>query len=463
MIAHEEEIRRNLCDSDQGHVFAYWDELSAEEKKSLIAQLSAIDLDQVNRLIEIHLATPPPAELPSLQPGPVVPVEGNDPGVLHRARERGEQALHEGRVASLVVAGGQATRLGFDLPKGSFPITPVTGKSLFQLHCEKIIALRRRYGSTMPLLVLVSPHNHQATRDYFEQKQYFGLPPEDVILFEQGMLPAVDRDGRLLMASRGQIFLSPDGHGGVFRAMAKANLFEEMAGRGIESVFFFQVDNPLAKIADPVFMGYHLEESAEVSLKVVRKREPAEKVGIYVLEGGAPAVLEYSDTPAEVREAQDESGQLRYWAGNIAIHAFHLSFMEQLGREEKHLPYHMARKKVPCIDETGELSQPSEPNGIKFESYVFDSLAVARKAVAMEVRRHEEFSPVKNRTGEDSPATAVEDQSHLFRSWLRDSGILVEDENAQVEIGPLFALDRDELIRKIREDGLRGARKVLLD
>jgi UDP-N-acetylglucosamine/UDP-N-acetylgalactosamine diphosphorylase len=462
----EEELRKDLCDADQGHIFSFWDELAAEERQDLLKQLGAIDVDQLKRLIDRHLAQTKIESPSSIVPGTVIPIPTSAEGREdeERSREVGEEALRAGRVAVLMVAGGQATRLGHLGPKGTIPITPVTRKSLFAVHSQRVLAIERRYGARVPFLVLVSPHNHKTTLQYFQQENYFGLDPEEVVFFEQGMLPAVDRDGRLLMAERGRIFLSPDGHGGVFAALLKAGLLDQLSEQKIESVFFFQVDNPLTKVADPVFLGHHLRAEAELSLKVVRKRDGNERVGVYAMVDGRPGIIEYSDLPEDLREQSQSSGAgLTFWAGNIAVHVFSVEFLRNVAERAHELPYHMARKRVPHVNERGVPESPTEVNGVKFESYVFDSFPLARKVVAMEVQRSEEFAPVKNSGGEDSPKQSIQAQSALYRAWLHSAGIPVADENAMVEIGPLFALDREELVRKIRKDGLLGARTVLLD
>jgi UDP-N-acetylglucosamine/UDP-N-acetylgalactosamine diphosphorylase len=458
-------LRAAFCESEQGHVFRFFDDLSSDEQATLLAQLQAIDLKRVRRLIEKHLAAGRPPAALHLAPAPVIPVATSEAERRDEAKSRkaGEEALKGGHVAVLVVAGGQATRLGYDAPKGTFPIGPVSAKSLFQIHAEKVLALSRRHGKPIPLLILVSADNHAATRRFFEERGWFGLDPKGVRFFEQGMLPALDRDGRLLLAERGRIFLSPDGHGGVFRALHGSGTLDFLAKRAIETVFYFQVDNPLVKVADPVFLGHHLRREAEFSLKVVAKRNAAEKVGVFALVDGKAGVVEYSDLPAAARDAKGPDGKLLYGAGSIAIHAFSLAFLRRLGRGESELPYHVARKKVPYVDERGEQVQPAEQNGLKFESFVFDGLAVAKEVVAMEVLRSEEFAPVKNKTGEDSPESAIQAQSNLFRSWLEEAGMRVEDPAAKVEIGPLFALDRAELSARLKGSQALPARRILVD
>ena len=460
-----EKLRARFCEAEQGHVFRFFDELAAEEQATLIAQLRSIDLRLLRRLIETHVAVDAPVAPPRIAPAPVIPLAATPAQRRDEteSRKAGEEALRAGRVAALVVAGGQATRLGYDAPKGTFPIGPVSGKSLFQIHAERVIALQRRYRVALPLLVLVSPDNHAETRRFFDQHGCFGLKNEDVWFFEQGMLPALDRDGRLLLAERGRIFLSPDGHGGVYRALAAAGLLDRLVERGIDLLFYFQVDNPLVKVADPVFLGHHLRRESEFSLKVVSKRDPAERVGVFAIVDGRPGIVEYSDLPDPLRDARDDQGRLLYSAGSIAIHLFNVAYLQRIARGDIELPYHVARKKVPYVDERGEVVQPSEANGIKIECFVFDALPLAKSVVAMEIARSEEFAPVKNRAGEDSPETSRRAQSELFRSWLEQAGFGGVDPTAAVEVGPLFALDRDEFKHRLHAKAGGGARRVLFD
>jgi UDP-N-acetylglucosamine/UDP-N-acetylgalactosamine diphosphorylase len=458
-------LRAAFCEADQGHVFRFFDELPSDEQATLLGQLRAIDLKRVRRLIEQHLAADDAEKSPALAPAPIVAVPSTEAERREEAKSRktGEEALREGRVAVLIVAGGQATRLGYDAPKGTFPIGPVSGKSLFQIHAEKVVALGRRYGKPVPLLLLVSPDNHATTRAYFEERSFFGLDPKLVRFFEQGMLPALDRDGRLLLAERGRIFLSPDGHGGVYRALQASGCLDFLAKRGVDTVFYFQVDNPLVKVSDPVFLGHHLRRESEFSLKVVAKRDAAEKVGVYAQIDGRPGIVEYSDLPPAQRDVKGADGRLLFGAGSIAIHAFSLPFLRRLGRGDVELALHVARKNIPYVGERGEVVHPGEANGIKFESFVFDGLSIAKTVLAMEVERSEEFAPVKNKSGEDSAETAIQAQSDLFRSWLADAGLEVEDPKARIEIGPLFALDRGELAARFKGSGVLPARRILLD
>jgi UDP-N-acetylglucosamine/UDP-N-acetylgalactosamine diphosphorylase len=374
---------------------------------------------------------------------------------------RGEEALRRGEVAALVVAGGQGSRLGFEHPKGLYPIGPVTDRSLFQIHAEKVLALARRYGRPVPLLVMTSPATDAETRAFFADHKSFGLPAGDVYFFRQGTMPSLDlATGRLLLERPGVLFLSPNGHGGTLTALRESGLLAELRGRGVRQVFYFQVDNPLVKVADPAFLGHHLAAGAEVSSKVVEKEHPGEKVGVLGLIDGRCSIIEYSDLPDGLARQTDEAGKLRYRAGSPAIHLFDLGFLERVTREEASLPFHLARKKVPHTDPaTGYSVTPTSENALKFERFVFDALPLAERWTAVWTTRREEFAPLKNGTGPDSPATVKQALSDLAADWLERAGVRVprrEDRAAAVmiELSPLYALDAAGLAAKA-DPGMR--------
>ena len=338
-------------------------------------------------------------------------------------------------MAAFLVAGGQGTRLGFDGPKGAYEIGPVTRRTLFQLHAEKIAALSRRAGKTVPWYIMTSESNHNATVAYFREHAFHGLREDSVRFFRQDMLPAVDRAGKFLLETKSRVFTSPNGHGGSLKALRDSGALADMKERGIDVIFYFQVDNPLVEICDPVFLGRHLEARADMSSKVVRKSSWKEKVGVMGLLGGKLAVIEYSDLPEAAARAVLPDGSLEYWAGSIAIHVLSADFVDRLTRGGFHLPYHRAEKAIPHVDASGREVKPSEKNGIKFETFVFNALAEARNSVTMEVLREEEFSPVKNAEGEDSPATSRRDLTALYLRWLEENGASIErDQGGRLRI-----------------------------
>jgi UDP-N-acetylglucosamine/UDP-N-acetylgalactosamine diphosphorylase len=435
-----------------GHVLNWWDRLSEDEQTQLHSQLHALDLEHLRKLYESRdraSFVPAPEKI---KPIPVVRSGSDEAG----ARRSGEEALRAGRVACVLVAGGQGSRLGFEHPKGMFAIGPVTGKSLFQIHAEKVLALALRYGRPVPLLVMTSDATHDETEAYFEQNNRFGLPPGDVAFFRQGTMPALDLvTGKLLMEQPGRLFSSPNGHGGTLTALNDSGLLETMAGRGVTQIFYFQVDNPLVKIADPVFLGHHVHANAEASSKVVAKAGPEDKMGVFAEVDGRCTIIEYSDLPVELARQTDVAGQLRLWAGNPAIHLFSVDFLRRVTRGDTRLPFHVARKKVPHLDENGRDVHPEKENALKFEMFIFDALPMAERWVVVESLRREEFAPVKNASGVDSPETAKQAISDLAADWLTRAGVQVPrdaDGSAAValEISPLFALDAAELETKVK-------------
>lgn len=450
-------IRKSFCDSGQGHLFDWWDELSAEERDILVGQLEEINLELMARLSEEHLAPDEADGAQKLEPAPVItiPATAEQRKNERAALKKGEEIIRAGKTAVFLVAGGQSSRLGLDIAKGRFPIMPVTGHSLFQHHAEKVLALSRRYGVAIPFFVMTSQTNHQETVDFFEENDFFGLSADDVFFLTQGMLPAVDFSGKFVMKSKGALFMSPDGHGGALGTIARRGALEEMEKRGIKYLFYFQVDNPLVKILDPVFLGYHALDKAEMSSKVVEKTDPEEKVGVLGKIDGKLGVIEYSDLDEEEMHARNKDGRLKFSAGSIAIHLFNVDFITRFNEGDLDLPYHKAEKKIPLLDDSGEVSTPEKPNGVKFETFIFDAIQYAKKSIAMEVSREEEFAPVKNAVGTDSPETSRAALTGLFRSWLAKAGFAVDGDGPHdIEISPLFALDEAEFVAKAKKRGL---------
>jgi UDP-N-acetylglucosamine/UDP-N-acetylgalactosamine diphosphorylase len=344
--------------------------------------------------------------------------------------------------------------LGSNGPKGTLPIAPISGKSVFQLHAEKIRAIQQKYDTCIPWYIMTSETNDRMTQEFFHSHRFFGLDSRQVCFFTQGMLPAVDLHGKLLMNSKSNIVMSPNGHGGTIIALREKGVLKDMEARGVKNIFYHQVDNVLIKIADPVFIGYHLKNEAEMSLKIVKKCHPEEKVGVVVHSNGHLRVIEYSELSREDMYARNGNGTLKYDAGNIAVHMIRVDFLEKIYQHGDALPFHSALKKVPCLDEKGDTISPEKNNAIKFESFIFDVLKHVEKGVIMEALREDEFSPIKNMEGENSPATARQDMINLFGRWLRNAGISVPTDSqgnviGLIEINPCFALDEVEFRNKI--------------
>ncbi len=444
----------------QGQVFAFFDELTAVERNQLLAEAAEIDLDEIARLTRTLLgSTAAAVDLDGLAPAPYErrPEHGGEAAAWARAKAEGEAALRAGRVAAFTVAGGQGTRLGFDGPKGTFRVTPLRQKPLFQVFAEKILAAGRRYGRPLHWFIMTSHANHEATEAFFAEHGCFGLDQARVHFFRQGRMPAVDATGKILLEAKGRIALSPDGHGGSLRALERSGALDLMAREGIDTLSYFQVDNPLVRAIDPTFIGWHLVRGSEMSSKMVPKAYAAEKVGHFCTQRGRTVVVEYSDLPPAMQQETDAAGALRYLAGSIAIHILDRDFIRRLaaGGEGVALPFHRADKKIPTIDATGAPVRPEKVNGVKFELFVFDALPFARHPVVIETLRADDFSPVKNAEGVDSLQTCRDDQLRQFARWLRANGAAIATDATglpavTIEVSPLFGYDEDSFAESWR-------------
>jgi UDP-N-acetylglucosamine/UDP-N-acetylgalactosamine diphosphorylase len=450
----KEQLLAALTPYDQQHLLAFWDALDDSQRQTLAAQIREIDFESVARLYErkdnqsdfralAERAEPPPAFRLDAAGNRFKP---------RQAQERGRHALAAGEVGAILVAGGQGTRLGFPHPKGMYPIGPVSGKSLFQIHVEKILAAARRYGARIPLYMMTSPATHDETVEYFARHGRFGLPEEDLVIFCQGTMPAVDLSGgKILLERPGRIAVSPDGHGGMLAAIARGGTLRAMRRRGIRHLFYFQVDNPLADICSSEFLGYHLLDGSEMTTQVIAKQDPFERVGNVVRADGRLMVIEYSDLPDVVAQRRNPDGSLAIWAGSIAVHAIDAAFLERTSAMADALPFHIARKKVACVDAAGRTVEPKEPNAIKFERFIFDLIPLASHATVVEIDPAEGFAPLKNGPGapRDTAEWVQAQMTAQHRRWLRRAGVEVAD-GLPVEIGPLWALDAEEVAEKVK-------------
>jgi len=453
-----DEIRADFEAHDQGHVFRFWDALDAEARERLHRQAARIDISALLRGFPANRDARDP--LLKLEPVEVeaTPACGGNPQRWESARARGETLLGAGRVAVIVVAGGQATRLGYPGPKGAFPLGPVTDRTLFAQQAQKIQRLRARWSVPFPWYVMTSEATDAATRAHFEQANHFGLPPEDIFFLCQAMVPSLDFDGRLMLAAPDRIFENPNGHGGSLTALLDSGALDDMARRGIDTIYYYQVDNPLAQLASATFLGFHAERNAEMSCKVIRKQDQEEKVGVVSRVNGHVGVVEYTEISEEQRNLRDASGELVYWAGSIAIHVLDTGFVRRVAEQaETLLPYHASAKKIPTADDEGRVSQPEEPNGYKLERFVFDALAATDRVSIVETIRQEEYSPVKNADGTDSPVTARRDLVGRYRSWLEEAQITPPPPGVGIEIDEARVDGPEDVqmlgIRRVEEAG----------
>src|SRR5574344_2970920 len=391
------EAKKMLDGCGQEHVLAYWKKLSKSEQNALLEQVAAIE---PKNLAYCQKALKAGAEVPDSSKGKAPKVAVLKGKKLAEAIVAGEKELRAGKVAALLVAGGQGSRLGYEGPKGCYSIGPITGAPLFYFHARKILARSIRYGAAIPFYVMTSEANNEATVKCFEENEYFGLNPDDVFFFTQGMWPGMTKDGKIILDAPGHVFMSPDGHGGLLAALKRSGALADMKKRGVKSVFFFQVDNPMVEIADPAFIGHHVLNRSEYSCKLCAKRTPDEKVGMVVRRGDRFEMIEYTELTPEMANRRRPNGKLYFLYGSVAIHVFDRAFLER--EAVAAMPLHLAHKKIPFVDGKGRVVKPTEPNGYKFEKFIFDILADAKRAAFMAFDRAEAFSPVKNAEGIDS-------------------------------------------------------------
>lgn len=466
--------QQRLAAIGQDHLLKFYDTLTPAQQKSLLGQIAALDLAALPKLVDRFVKSKPKAEiLGAIQPAPYYPVRTDmrhKPWDRDEYKTKGEELIRAGKVAAFTVAGGQGSRLGFDGPKGCYPGGAVTKKPLFACLADWIIAAQERYcagaggaeghgATTIPWYIMTSPANHEATIGFFRENNFFGLREQDVMLFPQGVMPALDiNTGKILMESAHQIALAPDGHGGSLKALVVSGALADMKRRGIEYISYTQIDNPLTRVIDPVFLGLHAfapDSSGEMSSKMVVKAHAGEKVGVLCRIGDRTGVIEYSDLPEELSKKKAADGSLAFCAGSIAIHIISVSFVEKLGAEGGAgsflLPFHRAEKKVACIDfKTGKPIEPEKPNAVKLETFVFDAVPLCKSSIVMETDRIEEFAPIKNATGHDSPETCRQIQTQRAARWLEGAGSKINykpdgSPNCTLELNPRTAMWCEDL------------------
>lgn len=402
-----EELKRKLEEYGQLHVLAFYDELNQEEQQKLLTQIEKINLRQMR---EIYEQT---KEKPDFSKCVIEPMDYIDKNKISETEYKeyenmGKKAIKEGKLAVVTMAGGQGTRLGHNGPKGTYDIGLDSHESIFELLCDKLKEAKKEYGVSVPWYIMTSRENNKQTIDFFEQNNYFDYGKENIKFFIQGELPTLSMEGNLLLEEKGRIKEAANGHGGVFESMYKGNVIEDMKNKNIEWVYVGGVDNILAKMVDPLFLGATIKNNSLISAKSVAKVNPEEKVGVFCKKDGKPGIIEYSEISDDLRNKRNEQGDLVYGQANIVNHLFHMKALDMVN--DKHLPYHIAHKKCSYINKSGEKVEPTEPNSLKAEMFMFDILCYFDNVVILQVPREEEFAPVKNAdsAGVDCPKTARE-------------------------------------------------------
>jgi UDP-N-acetylglucosamine/UDP-N-acetylgalactosamine diphosphorylase len=457
----------------QGHLLAFYGQLNSAQQAELLSQIEQLDFKHIPDWIERYVKKDGVITIPThFDPAPyypAIPKTDEQKARYAKARAMGMDLLKQGKVAGFVVAGGQGTRLGFDGPKGNFPVSPIKKKTLFSIFGQSVAAASKKFNVDIPWYIMTSPLNYDATVESFEKADYFGLKKSNVIIFQQGTMPNFAFDGKILMADKATLATSPDGHGGSLKALAVSGALADMQKRGIEYLSYWQIDNPLVYILDPLFIGLHAMDGAEMSSKTLLKAGPLEKVGNFCLVDGKVAVIEYSDLPDEQALRKNPDGSLVFELGSIAIHLISTRFLSKLNASgEFGLPFHKAIKKIPHIDAAGNPVNPDKPNGVKLETFVFDALPMAAKSIILETLRSEEFAPVKNATGVDSAEVTYQMMIDRAAEWLESAGVKVPRKpdgkpDCVIEIDPGFAIFKEDVKAKVAQiNSIQPGAKVYL-
>lgn len=453
------DLKSKYTDAGQDHVLNFYDSLSTQEKAALYDQLSGFNPTYINEITKRALGetksdTPDTLEpLPESAQASILDSKAED---IDKWYDSGLDSIGKNKVAVVLMAGGQGTRLGSSAPKGCYDIGLPSHKSLFQIQAERIRKVQelaaKKAGAesaVVPWYVMTSGPTRRATEAFFQENKFFGLDPANVNIFEQGVLPCISNEGKILLENKGKVAVAPDGNGGIYQALVVSGVLDDMRKRGIEHIHAYCVDNCLVKVADPVFIGFSSSLDVDIATKVVRKRDATESVGLILSKNGKPDVVEYSEIDKATAEAEDakQPGLLKFRAANIVNHYYSFRFLESIPQWAHKLPHHIARKKIPFADtKTGETVKPESPNGIKLEQFVFDVFPMLPldKFACMEVRREDEFSPLKNAsgTGQDDPETSRKDIMAQGQRWAAAAGATVEADGG-IEVSPLISYVSD--------------------
>lgn len=443
----------------QQHLLKYYNELSNTDQGNLLNQILDINFEFISSLYSGLVLNSKQKQIYE-DFSPLKPIIFEDCSSEEKENyyNLGIEAIKEGKVGVLLVAGGQGTRLGHNGPKGTFSIGLPSNKSLFQLQCERLINISRKAGRLIPWYIMTSPENHNDTIAFFKNNNYFGYKEEYINFFQQGVLPIVNEEGKIFLSSKSDISTGPSGNGGCFMSLMDSGMLNDINNRGVEWIFLYGVDNTIVRVADPYFIGFTIKSGQLVTSKVVSKVSANEKVGVLCYRNGHPTIVEYTELPDEMLQQKDSFGNLLYDNANILNHILHIDFITE--SLQMKLPFHVAHKRISYINGLGIEVTPEKPNGYKFECFLFDIFANLNDMAAIKVKREEEFAPVKNSNGEDSPKTARELILNLHKQWLISHGLDCKILMGKtVEISPLTSyfgenIDLEKAMDKILMDSI---------